>query len=304
MKRQIKYKKIGFFIMLITLLMPIIVRADTISIDCPSSVKVGEEVSCKLTGTTKTKVTSVQAKLSYGDKITFVSFANSGQWLGDASNNILGLFGDEVDKTFDIGVLKVKSSGTGNNSINLSSVVYGYDTDEDSIKTKVDSVSVNLNVNTSQTKSSTGSKTTSQTGSTTTTTDKQADTKKDSNNYISTLTIEGYELDFKKETTEYDIYANDEMLIINVKLESEKASYTIEGNSNLVNGSIININVVAEDDSTRVYKLKIHQDKQKNVDEENLTNKSGIDIKYIFIALIFVLVLVNIVRMINSSKKK
>lgn len=104
-----------------------------------------------------------------------------------------------------------------------------------------------------------------------------------SNNNISNIIIDGYELYFNNNKYEYDLRIKDEkQLDIKVVLEDSKASYNIEGNKELKNNSVITITSKAEDNTTKVYKINIiSYDKY---------------IKAIFISIIIILLIINILR--------
>lgn len=86
---------------------------------------------------------------------------------------------------------------------------------------------------------------------------------KSSNNYIKSLLIEGYKIKFSKRIKNYtlEINSRDDYLNITPILESDTARYTITGNSNLKDGSIIRIEVTAENEEKTVYKITIKEKK-------------------------------------------
>lgn len=99
------------------------------------------------------------------------------------------------------------------------------------------------------------------------------------------ITIEGYDLNFNPETKSYKlIIGNEQELKINTNVDTDKV--TINGNKNLKKGSIITINIKGE---TQPYIITI--DKKQNY-------------TIIFIAIISVLLLLNLIRIMVSSKKK
>ena len=111
------------------------------------------------------------------------------------------------------------------------------------------------------------------------------------NNYISKLTITGYNLNFNKDILKYNLKIKKEKrLDINIGLEDSKSKYKIIGNDNLKNNSIIKIIVTAEDNTTRTYEIHI-----KNTDKI---------IKIIFISIITILILINIIRLVIKYRSK
>lgn len=85
------------------------------------------------------------------------------------------------------------------------------------------------------------------------------------NNYLKSLEIENYKIDFNKETLTYKLKIKDEQsLNIKALLEDENANITIKGNNNLKNKSIITITVTAEDKTKRDYIINISKKRELN----------------------------------------
>ncbi len=84
---------------------------------------------------------------------------------------------------------------------------------------------------------------------------------KSNNNYLKSLTIEGYDLKFSKRIKNYtlEIDPKDTKLNITPVLEHAKARYIISGNSNLKNGSVIKIEVTAENEEKAIYRINIKE---------------------------------------------
>lgn len=84
-----------------------------------------------------------------------------------------------------------------------------------------------------------------------------------SNAKLSNLEIVGYKLNFDKDTMYYDLkIKDDEFLELIYETEDENATVTVEGNKNLVNGSIVKINVKAEDNTVVRYFINIEKDSE------------------------------------------
>ena len=109
---------------------------------------------------------------------------------------------------------------------------------------------------------------------------------KSSNNYIKSLTISGYDLKFSKRVKNYtlEIDPKDTKLDIKTVLESEKARYTITGNSNLKDGSVIRIEVTAENEEKAIYKINI---KEKHTNYGNTFIKILIGLGFLFLVYKF-----------------
>lgn len=86
--------------------------------------------------------------------------------------------------------------------------------------------------------------------------------KKSDNANLKSLTIEGQELvpAFNKETTEYTMQVTSDITELNIKAEAEdeKASVEIQGNKDLkVGENIVTITVNAEDNTIKIYEIKV-----------------------------------------------
>ena len=99
------------------------------------------------------------------------------------------------------------------------------------------------------------------------------------------INIEGYDLNFKPETTTYTLRIKDEeQLTINTNVDA--SNVTIKGNKNLKDGSIITITITDEETITYVINIKQQQ-----------------SYTLYFIAAISVLLLINLIRMMIKNKK-
>ena len=118
------------------------------------------------------------------------------------------------------------------------------------------------------------------------------------NSLLTSLKIEGYDINFKQETTLYNLKIKDEdsELKITTTTEDPFAKVEIEGNKDLVNGSIIKINVKAEDGTYTRYFINI---------EKGTTGMSPI-IKIIIALLILLAIIIGIIfyRKKKDEKKE
>lgn len=111
---------------------------------------------------------------------------------------------------------------------------------------------------------------------------------------LSKLEVVGYKINFSEDITYYDLKIKDEdSLDLIYETADDNATVTVEGNKNLVNGSIIKINVKAEDNSIVRYFINI----EKGSKQSNL-------IWIILIPLIIILMIMLIVLMSKNKKKK
>ena len=93
---------------------------------------------------------------------------------------------------------------------------------------------------------------------------------------IKDIIVKNYEINFKNDIYSYDIkIANEDKLNIEVTLEDPKATYEINNNENLENGSIITIKAVSSDKNiTKEYKINIQKDNNDNNNEIIDDNKN------------------------------
>ena len=96
-------------------------------------------------------------------------------------------------------------------------------------------------------------------------------TKKDkdqvlsNNSYLKSITIDGYNIDFKKNIYNYTLkIKNEETLNINAITENETAKVRIVGNNNLNNNNVIKIIVTAEDKSVSTYSITVSKEESVN----------------------------------------
>lgn len=110
-----------------------------------------------------------------------------------------------------------------------------------------------------------GSTTTSPT--TTTTTEKVV-----SNTKLSTIILSSGKIDFKSDVLDYEAIVDSDVNTINVSAipEDKSSKVNIEGNSNIVNGSVIKITVTGTDGSTTVYSIKVNKSDKELSNNANL----------------------------------
>lgn len=277
-------KRIMFSVIL--MLMPLLVNAQAINISCPKEISLNETFVCTITGTSDKLITSISADLQYGDKLIFQSFTSD--WNGACIDNKIGLY-TALDKigTFNIGVVKFKNNGIGNNSVTLNNIKF-YDEEDKGIPLEPVTKIINIKSLPASSSSSSGSSKPSSSSSI----PKEEDITGSSN--LLDIEITNYNIDFDKSIYEYDLKIQDEdSLEVLPLLEDNTSEYTITGNSGLKDGSVIKINVISVDKKTSVYKINIHKD-----------NKQDHAIKMIFIAIIGGLLLINVLRIILKKRKK
>ena len=116
--------------------------------------------------------------------------------------------------------------------------------------------------------------------------------KLSANSVLSSLDIKDYELNFRKDKFYYDLKINDEdSLQIDAKPEDQTAIVEIEGNRYLINGSIIKINVKAEDGTYTRYFINIEKSAHNYV-------------PIVIILCLLCLTVIMIIIILSSKKKK
>ena len=117
-----------------------------------------------------------------------------------------------------------------------------------------------------------------------------------SDNYIKSLKIKNYKIDFDKYTLEYSLDVGNKVnsLELDVVLNDDKANYEVIGNGNFrVGKNVVTIKVTAEDGSIRNYVINVNK-KKASISEEksNDSNTSKTVIIILIILIIFGLIYV------------
>ena len=164
---------------------------------------------------------------------------------------------------------------------------------------------------------------------------KKFDTLKSNNNYLSSLSVEGYELspEFDKQTLEYTLNKEIKESEINIKAIANDSKATVTGTGNIKinkNQNKFRIDVTAESGTVRTYIIKITQDDNSSTitnEDENTTindmqttltdrtiinkienqeedNKIDSNKKIIIGIIFFVLTLIVIMTVITKKKRK
>ncbi len=145
-----------------------------------------------------------------------------------------------------------------------------------------------------------------------------------SNNYLSALEIEGYDISFDKHILTYDLSVNTDVsnIVIKATSENEKAKIEIKGNDDLnQKENIVEIIVTAEDKSKKTYKINVIKESQNEEEipqeietkediknlyndiKKKLENKETIKLLEIIGVILFgIIVFVVIVKVIMNRK--
>lgn len=134
--------------------------------------------------------------------------------------------------------------------------------------------------------------------------------EKSNNNYLSSLTIEGYEISFDKNKHNYSITLENDTNALDLKAEVEepKATYTILGADDLESNNYkVKIEVIAENGEKSTYTINV---KRPKVEEEVADEKESfhLDKKYIIFGciglgiILIIIIIVVIINKINDRK--
>lgn len=110
-----------------------------------------------------------------------------------------------------------------------------------------------------------------------------------SNNYLKSLVVDGYELEFDKYTNEYKITVKNDVtsLDISALAEDSRSRVEITGNGDFkVGENVVTISVTAENGSVREYKLIVDKQEKAALEEDSNTAE-----KIVIIVLIILVVL-------------
>ena len=123
----------------------------------------------------------------------------------------------------------------------------------------------NNNNNTKTTKTTTTRPTTTKAGS--------------NNNYLSSLSVDGYPITFNRNTTEYNITIPEEVtsIKVNATTDDKKASFKAIGTNDLSNGhNNVKVVVEAENGSTKTYVIDVFREGEVKGEEETKSNDSSL----------------------------
>lgn len=124
---------------------------------------------------------------------------------------------------------------------------------------------------------------------------------KSSNNNLSELKIEGYDIKFNKDTLEYEITVDSDVdsLDITALVEDSSAWVKIEGNDNFKEGkNEVKITVYAENGSSKTYKLLVNKKAEGKVLVDEEEKNSNVNTEKIVIIILIILVVVGLLYLI------
>ena len=131
--------------------------------------------------------------------------------------------------------------------------------------------------------------------------------KKSNNNYLKSLSIEGYNLEpeFKRENDTYTIYIKNREDVTNLDItaEADNESAKIDGIGTVQitpEQNSININVTAENGNLKIYKINIQEG--ENEESKEKTQIAGINIEYI-VAIVIILFIIIFISVLKNKRR-
>lgn len=125
---------------------------------------------------------------------------------------------------------------------------------------------------------------------------------KNSNNNLSNLQIEGYPIEFNKDTLEYSINvaADVDSLDITANAEAGTSRVNIYGNNSFKEGeNIVRVVVTAEDGSEKTYTIKVNKAaKEETVSEDKEETTEGSQLEKTIIIILIILVVIGLIYLI------
>lgn len=228
-------KKIIIFIALISVLLPINVKALTgsINLSCDKTkLNPNEETTCYVKGNINEEVSGIDATLVLGDNLILSSITKDSIWdsgdVGTDSNKIVLVTSNNPKGSFNVVTFKVKAGSKSNidTKISLSSVKLSNATDFTETDFTVDDVSIRIpsTVNT-----------------------------------LSSLTVSGTTFNFNENTTSYELEVDSDKVTINATRKDTNSVVSGDtGSKNLKYGlNTFYVKVTSESGSVKTYTLKI-----------------------------------------------
>lgn len=127
-------------------------------------------------------------------------------------------------------------------------------------------------------------------------------------NYLKELTIDGYEIEFDKDVTEYKITVNNDVDSLDIKAiaNDRRSTVVITGNENFkVGENIVTITVKAENGSTKEYKIIVNKkEKKKKATTLGEVEKDNSTIEKIIIIGLIVLVVLGLLYLIFKKDEE
>lgn len=246
-------KKIIIFIALISVLLPINVKALTgsINLSCDKTkLNPNEETTCYVKGNINEEVSGIDATLVLGDNLILSSITKDSIWdsgdVGTDSNKIVLVTSNNPKGNFNVVTFKVKAGSKSNmdTKISLSDVKLSNATDFTETDFTVDDVSIRIpsTVNT-----------------------------------LSSLTVSGTTFNFNENTTSYELEVDSDKVTISATRKDTNSVVSGDtGSKNLKYGlNTFYVKVTSESGSVKTYTLKITRPDNRSKENYMLSFKFG-----------------------------
>lgn len=246
-------KKIIIFIALISVLLPINVKALTgsINLSCDKTkLNPNEETTCYVKGNINEEVSGIDATLVLGDNLILSSITKDSIWdsgdVGTDSNKIVLVTSNNPKGNFNVVTFKVKARSKSNmdTKISLSDVKLSNATDFTETDFTVDDVSIRIpsTVNT-----------------------------------LSSLTVSGTTFNFNENTTSYELEVDSDKVTISATRKDTNSVVSGDtGSKNLKYGlNTFYVKVTSESGSVKTYTLKITRPDNRSKENYMLSFKFG-----------------------------
>ena len=252
-------KKIIIFIALISVLLPINVKALTgsINLSCDKTkLNPNEETTCYVKGNINEEVSGIDATLVLGDNLTLSSITKDSIWdsgdVGTDSNKIVLVTSNNPKGNFNVVTFKVKAGSKSNmdTKISLSDVKLSNATDFTETDFTVDDVKIRIpsTVNT-----------------------------------LSSLTVSGTTFNFNENTTSYELEVDSDKVTISATRKDTNSVVSGDtGSRNLKYGlNTFYVKVTSESGSVKTYTLKITRPDNRSKENYMLSFKfSNYDVDF------------------------
>ena len=255
--------KIIIIMAFLFLIMPFEVEASTsnLSLSCnKTKLLPNESTTCTITGTSSSEITTVSAKVSVDSNLTLGSIVTSSTWQGNGEDGFIALYTDNNKTgTFPIATFTVTAKNSlGNVKVYVDSIVFSDSNwQEIQIPTVTKTINIYENVvETPEEPSDGGGSTTkpSNPGSS------NNEDKKSSDATLKSLVVDISDFTFDANVLEYNLEVSNTKKTVSISADANdsKAVVTLPSNFDLeVGNNVFEIKVVAEDGTTKVYKLNI-----------------------------------------------
>lgn len=132
--------------------------------------------------------------------------------------------------------------------------------------------------------------------------------RKDNNANLSNLTISDIDFEFTKEILEYNLSVNSELEKVNIEANTESEVATLEGLGEYplnYGENIINVKVVAEDNTEKIYTIKINKEQKEDKQEtKNISKSKSSNNLIIYISIsVALLIIVGVIIAFVIKKK-